>query len=512
MPAPASVLVNLERSAQRFPGRCAIRRDSEQLSYGELWRRVQFVAGYLHSQGLRPGERVALLLENSSDFVAALYGTLLAGGVAVALNAAAKARELTTWLAHSEAGWLIAEGQRTDTAAIVAGLSRPPKIILSAMQADAAIESVGSLADVYAAALPFPAGAAPDSAADACIAYTSGTTGSPKGVVLTHGNLASNTASIVEYLALTPDDSILSILPFYYSYGASVLHTHIQAGACIVLEPGFVYPHVTVAKLAQQRITGFAGVPSTYSLLLSRVDLQQFDLSALRYLTQAGGAMSPELTRKLRAALPKTRLFVMYGQTEATARLTYLPPELLDAKLGSVGMPIAGVELQIRGENGEQMPPQETGEVWVRGPNVMKGYWRDPAATGAVLREGWLKTGDLGYRDADGYLYLLGRRSDMIKTGAHRVHPRDIEEVLLELEQIAEAAVVGIDDAVLGQAIAAFVVPAPQAHLDALQIKAHCRNRLANYKIPKSIDIVATLPRTASGKVRRGELVERKQS
>lgn len=509
---PTHLVANLARSAQRTPERCAILQDGIRTSYAELWQRTRRFAGYLRQHGLHCGDRVAVLLENSPEFVVAFYGTLLAGGIAVALNCSAKARELSTWLCHSEPGWLVTDGNHSEVATALNSLdSRPQVVAISAISAPG-IEPVAALADVFSANPPCAGDTLSDGQAEACIVYTSGTTGNPKGVVLTHGNLTSNTAAIVEYLGLSSADSVLSVLPFYYSYGASVLHTHIQAGACIVLEPGFAYPHRAVANLAKQRITGFAGVPSTFSLLLSRVDLRQFDLSALRYITQAGGAMSSTLTRRLRATLPNAQLFVMYGQTEATARLTYLPPDKLERKPGSVGIPVSGVELQIRRENGALAAPLETGEIWARGPGVMRGYWRDPAATALVVCDGWLRTGDLGHIDAEGYLYLLGRRSDMIKTGAHRVHPRDVEEVLQELPQIAEAAVIGIDDDVLGQAIAAYIVPAPQATIDVLQIKAHCRHRLANYKIPRSVQFVAELPRTASGKIRRIELSQRKPS
>jgi acyl-CoA synthetase (AMP-forming)/AMP-acid ligase II len=325
-------------------------------------------------------------------------------------------------------------------------------------------------------------------------------------------NLASNSAAIVEYLNLSSDDSTVSLLPFYYSYGNSVLHTHLAAGGRIVLEDNLVYPQLIVERLARERCTGFAGVPSTYALLLARVDLSAYDLSSLRYVTQAGGPMSPALIRRLREALPDCRLFVMYGQTEATARLTYLPPERLDEKLGSVGIPIRDVEIQVRRDNATVADPNEVGEVWARGPNVMSGYWRDPKSTAAALQEGWLRTGDMGCVDADGYLYLAGRRGDIIKTGAHRVHPKDVEDVIAEIEGVAEVAVVGVDDEILGQAIKAFIVPVEGALLDMMQVKGHVRQRLANYKVPKHLELVASLPKTSTGKVRRFELVERQLS
>lgn len=512
MPHASSIVVNLQRTAEMHPHRCALQVGEQEVTYAHLWQSSQRFAGYLQQQGLQPGDRVALLLNNSPEFVAALYGTLLAGGVAVTLNAAAKSREFASWIAHSGASWLVTEINRADAAEAVADLEARPKIIAVGTGLEA--QGLAPLVrfDEIMAAAPIGTPLQTDGSHAACILYTSGTTGRPKGVVLSHLNLASNAAAIVQYLGLTERDSILSILPFYYSYGASVLHTHIQCGGRVVLEPNFVYPHLVVENIAKQKVSGFAGVPSTFALLLNRVELHKYDLSRLRYLTQAGGGMAPALTQRLREAIPSARLFVMYGQTEATARLSYLPPDMLDKKMGSVGIPVPGVQLAIHREDGSLAAPMEVGEVWASGPNIMRGYWQDEAATAAVLQSGWLKTGDLGYIDHDGFLFLSGRRTDMIKTGAHRVHPKDVEEVLTELDGIVEAAAVGVDDELLGQAVAAFVVLAPGSRLDAMQIKLHCRNRLASYKVPKSIEVVEQLPKTASGKVRRVELAKRQQT
>src|SRR5690606_27859413 len=243
-----------------------------------------------------------------------------------------------------------------------------------------------------------------------------------------------------------------------------------------------------------------------FLLLLNRVPLDDYDLSALRYLTQAGGAMAPATAQRLREALPQAKLYIMYGQTEATARLAWLPPDMIEKKPGAVGIAVAGVELAVRREDGTPAAALEVGEVHARGPNVMLGYWRNPEASHTVLRDGWLKTGDMGYLDDDGYLFLSGRRSDMIKTGAHRVHPKDVEEVLAELAGLDEVAVVGVDDDTLGQVIKAVIVPRPHHALTDQRIKAHCRERLAGYKIPKLIEFVDVLPKTASGKIRRAQL------
>lgn len=504
--ARAQSLVDLLReSHSRFADRPAIVFRDRALTYGELWRRASALASALRLRGVAPGDRVALLIENSPDYVAAYYAALMAGGIAVGLNTAARAGELARHIRHCGADVLIASPDHPEFGALAESncvsrivLTAPPKAPL-AQRMDTMDEFIAQSSGEQGAVtltLDMPA----------AIIYTSGTTGDAKGVTLSHGNLLSNALAIVQYLQLTDRDSIVNVLPFFYSYGNSVLHTHLAVGATIHLENSLTYPHLVVEKIAKERVTGFAGVPSTFALLLKRVQLRDYDLSALRYVTQAGGAMSPELTTQLRSALPHAEVFVMYGQTEATARLTYLPPRRLDDKLGSVGIPVPGVEIQVRAESGEVAGAGVEGEVWARGPNVMLGYWRDPEGTAQTVRDGWLKTGDVGRIDAEGFLYLCGRRSDMIKSGAHRIHPKDIEDVIATLAGVAEVAVIGVDDELLGQAIKAVVVPVSGTDLTAMQVQAHCKRHLPNHKIPKIVVMASSLPKTASGKVQRAML------
>lgn len=494
-----TVIHNLQQSAQRWPDRVALRATSP-LAYSELWQRVRAASSWLQRKGFRPGDRAAIVLGNTPEYVIAYYGILAAGGVAVALNSAAKSRDLGIWLSHCRASWLFADSANTEVAAALP---------MDVRRVDVDVDQGWKEGAVGAADPDWELLGAGQAAA---IIYTSGTTGAPKGVLLSHANLASNAAAIVEYLSLSEQDRIVNVLPFHYSYGSSVLHSHIAAGAQIVLADNLVYPHVVVEAISQHRATGFAGVPSTFLLLLSRGRLDQYDLSSLRYVTQAGGAMPPVVAERLQQALPQASVIVMYGQTEATARISWLPPARLTEKPGSVGIAIPGVSLRIVRGGGSEAAPGETGEVCIRGPSVMLGYWNNPEATVAVLRDGWLHTGDMGHLDAEGYLYLAGRRSDMIKTGAHRVHPQDIEAVIMEIAGIAEVAVVGIDDEMLGEAVMAVVVMEDGAQVDPQRIKAYCRANLANYKVPKVVEFRSSLPRTASGKVQRQMLSERKRT
>ncbi len=507
-------LVHLLRdSVERAPEAEAVVLAGQRTSYGQLWRNVAAVASFLKSHGLQSGDRVAILLKNSAEYVAAYYGILAAGGIAVALNTLAKSRDLANWLNHSGASWLFAEARHPE-------LARTFSLMSSSGRAFPRLVSVGEPKEreelsflPWQQVLAGHAGEEPDlslldDSRTAAIIYTSGTTGSPKGVTLSHGNLSSNVRSIQQYLQLNAADRVLNVLPFYYSYGNSVLHTHLAVGGTLVLENSLLYPHNVLTTLAQERATGFSGVPSTYAILLNRIRLENYDLSSLRYMTQAGGAMAPALIERLRKLVPHVRFFVMYGQTEATARLAWLPPEMLDRKPGSIGIAIPGVRLELRDEQGRPVPVGETGEIWATGENIMQGYWRDPEKTRKVLQDGWLKTGDLAHCDEDGYFYIDGRSADMIKTGANRVSPKEIEEVILELEGVQEVAVVGVPDELLGQVIKAVVVPAPGAQIGLKQIRAHCWKQLAMYKVPKLIEFVSELPKTASGKVKRFLLQE----
>lgn len=503
--AYASLPALLLRSVAARPDAVAIVDGNRRVSYAALWGQVSAVAGFLTELGIGKGDRVALFLENSADYVAAYYAVLLSGGVVVALNTATKARDIDAWVRHSDARLLIADANHPEYAAILERVDAALPIVVLGL--DAASDRNRYTWSQATATPPAPRhpGDLPEEGL-AAIIYTSGTTGNPKGVTLTHGNLCGNTQSILQYLELGPDDSIVNVLPFFYSYGNSILHTHLAAGGRIVLEKSMLYPAQVLNRMAEERVTGFSGVPSTYSILLNRVNLGQFDLSNLRYMTQAGGPMAPADVQRLTSLLPNVRFFVMYGQTEASARLSYLPPEKLFEKLGSIGIAIPGVRIEIRGPGDRELAPNVAGELCAQGENIMHGYWKDPEATQKVLHDGWLHTGDIAYRDDDGYLHIVGRATDMIKSGAHRISPKEIEEVVLELDGVAETVAVGVPDPMLGQAIKLIVVSKPGTVLDSRTIQRHCRDNLASYKIPKLIEFSESLPRTASGKVQRFKL------
>lgn len=499
-----SLVKLLKNTVDKFPAKEAVAYKNRRISYEELWRDVCSIASFLQSNGVNKEDRVAILIENSPAYIAAYYGILAAGGTVVSLNAAAKSRDLVNWLRHSEAKWLFAKGTHPELLEITNILNRLNIVYVG----DSENISMSPQSNKWNEVVQQYTGKEiiveiTNSHQIAAIIYTSGTTGRPKGVTLSHNNLLANIASIITYLDLKDSDRILNVLPFHYSYGNSVLHTHIAVGGSLVLENSMMFPKKVLEKMVSEKVTGFSGVPSNYALILSRTNLKDYDLSPVRYMTQAGGPMAPASIERLTKELPDIQFFVMYGQTEATARLTYLPHDKLQDKMGSVGLPIPGVKIRICNDNGELVNAGESGEIQVQGENVMLGYWRDIEATQVVIKNGWLHTGDLAHWDDDGYIYIDGRSSDMIKTGANRVSPKEIEEIILELEGIEEVVVVGDADEILGQVIKAVLVLSPGNTLLKRDVQAYCHKNLASYKTPKTIEFVTELPKTSSGKVRR---------
>lgn len=514
----------LTESAARSGETVALIQGNRRVSYGELEEMSTRVAGYLQGRLRERGERVGLFMGNSPEYAASLFAVLRAGGIAVPLGDQATARGLKNLLADFEPTVLFAEERllprafealrdnRTVHAVVVAGggaqdaiCGQPPDY-----PGNPAVR-MERFADILSAAGPNIAVEGIRDTDAAMIIYTSGTTGAPKGVTLSHRNLCSNARSIVQYLKLTSEDRAMTILPFYYSYGNSLLTTHVMAGGSLVLENSFMYPNTVLEKMAQHEVTGFSGVPSTYAILLNRSNLRNYRFPKLRYITQAGGAMSPKHALELRSINPELEIYIMYGQTEATARLTYLEPSELTRKAGSIGKPIPGVRITVKREDGTVAGLGETGEIVAEGDNIMLGYWRKPEETSEVLKVDGLHTGDHARVDAEGYLYIVGRRTDFIKSGAHRIGAKEIEEILLEIEEVDEVAVVGVEDEILGEALRACIVVKPGRELGRSAVMAHCKENLPPYKVPREISFLDALPKTTTGKIRKQELSGKSQ-
>lgn len=335
------------------------------------------------------------------------------------------------------------------------------------------------------------------------IIFTSGSTGKPKGVMITHKNLIANTGSIVEYLKLDIDDRILVVLPFYYCYGLSLLHTHLRSGGSIVLNNSFIFLGGIIKNLLEFKCTGFAGVPSHFQILLRKSEsFKETSFPDLKYVTQAGGKLDPIFIDEFRAAHPGIRFIVMYGQTEATARLSWLQPESYDIKRGSIGKGIPGVELKVVKENGDEVLPGETGEIIAMGNNIMKGYYADYEGTKNAIRDGWLYTGDLGTIDKDGYIFLTARSKEMIKVRGKRINPKEVESVLLILPEVVDCWVYGVDDEIEGEMIKAilFINKENSYKITSESIIKHCAQHLSLYKIPRILEIKDDLSLSSTGK------------
>jgi acyl-CoA synthetase (AMP-forming)/AMP-acid ligase II len=332
------------------------------------------------------------------------------------------------------------------------------------------------------------------------IIYTSGSTGSPRGAMLSHLNIRSNTESIVEYLHLTSADRVMCVLPFYYVYGLSLLHTHVAVGGSVIVDPRFAFPNVVLKAMKEHRATGFAGVPSTFALLMHRSNLCNMQFPDLRYVTQAGGGMPPARIREWLEKGPHAAFYVMYGATEASARLTYLEPADLERKMGSIGRAIPNVEMLVLKDDGQVAAADEVGELVARGSNVSSGYWNNVEGTAERFGRRGYMTGDLGYADEEGFLFLVGRRHDMIKVGAHRVSAKEVEDVINEHPAVSETAVVPVQHRLLGEAPLAFITTRQDAAPDIADIRAFCQTRLASHKVPVEFVILPAIPKNAIGK------------
>lgn len=504
----------LDRAA-KSADKTAVIQGQRKVCYGEINQGVSRLASFLLKSGIRPGDRVGILSENSPEYIISYLGIQKAGGISVDINHQYSAHEVKKILDNCLASILLVENKYfkvavetlkgapfVKTVIIIASQNKGLLPVLTMREKISAHIDLFILEDIIRnddVSGRFPELSGKDIAS---IIYTSGTTGEPKGVMLSHENFISNADSIIEYLHLTEDDKAMVVLPFCYSYGKSILTTHIMAGGTLVLENSFMYPNVVLNKMVEEDATGFAGVPSTFAIVLNRSNIRNCRFPKLRYVTQAGGHMSPKHARELSAVLPDTKIYIMYGQTEATARLTYLDPQDLFKKPGSIGKPIPGVEIELVREGEISSGENREGEIVVSGENIMAGYWNNPGETRKVLRDGKLYTGDIAKMDEEGYLYIIGRRSDMIKSGAHRISPKEIEEVILEMQEVYEVCVVSIEDVILGEAIRAVVVLKPGYVVDAKKIQRHCQTKLASFKIPKEVVFVDDLPKTNSGKVR----------
>jgi len=498
----------LEASSERHPDKTLLTHKGKRTGYGEILKRSAALASALQGFGLRKGDRVVIALENGAEYIYAYFGVLLAGCVTVPISPATTAPGYFKIISGCSPKAVIAgpallrniEKQKNPHQFLFILVNGN---IETAWPAGALLTSFEECCSQGPGRLRLPDRSQEDLAS---IIYTSGTTGEPKGVMLSHRNLSANTASIVNYLGLTGSDSVMVVLPFHYSYGNSLLLTHIACGGTLVVENSFVYPNVALDMMNREQVTGFAGVPSTFAILYHRSNFRNTEFPHLRYITQAGGPMAHSMAYEILNTVPHSKIYIMYGQTEAAARLSYLPPEDLHRKHGSIGKAIPGVSIEVLDAKGEPVKPGETGEIAASGENIMMGYWNDPDETAKTIRGGKLFTGDMATVDEEGYIYIVSRKSELIKSGAHRIAPREVEEAILEHPSVFEAAVVGKPDELLGESIWAFVVLKDGHECGASELLRLCSSSLPPFKLPKKFCFVPGLPRTESGKIKREEL------
>jgi len=494
---PETVLVHsfLSLSALKFPEKQALLQAKEQMSYRELAGRAEQISQWLLRHDVQVGERVAILTDQACDYITSYFGIIAVGGIVIGLNTQTSEHVLKAVLSDSECSIVLSHKKFKKYASVI---TEQPSVRYFELDIRMLWDEDGNFEKIELPEL------SPEDIAQ--IIYTSGTTGVPKGVMLSHRNLVSNTSAIVEYLELTEKDKVMAVLPFFYSYGNSVMLTHIAVGGTLVVNQSFLYPNVILNQMLTEEVTGFSGVPSSFALLLNRSAVKDYSFPSLRYLTQAGAAMSPILADQLSIIFPGVDIFIMYGQTEASARLSYLQPERIAEKTGSIGKAISGVTLEVCRPDGSKTDIGEVGEIVAMGENLMVGYWRQPKETEKVLKNGRLWTGDLAKVDADGFIFIQSRKSDMIKSGSHRIAPLEIENVIVEFPGIHEIAIVGFEDEILGEKIVAFTVLKDNIDCSTKELLRYCRRNLPPFKVPHEITFLDELPKTSTGKVKKTEL------
>lgn len=506
----------LERSVRRFPDKTALVCGDRRPTYREIEEQCNRLAHALIGEGVQRGDRVVVYLENSVEAVLSIFAILKAGAVFLLVNSTTKADKLVYILNNCRAAALITDFRKLD--GINNSWARTPHlntVFVAGKDAAASLES--SLRCIPLENILHQSDLSnqppPKRRIDidlAALLYTSGSTGRPKGVMLTHLNIVSAATSITTYLENVPADIILNVLPLSFDYGLYQVLMAFKVGATLVLERSFAYPYAVVEKLIREKVTGFPIVP-TISAVLLQFDLKKYDFSSLRYITNTAAALPTHHIQQLRTLFRHVKLYSMYGLTECK-RVSYLPPDQIDVRPTSVGRGMPNEEVYIVDENGRRVGPGVIGELVVRGSNVMKGYWELPEETDKVLKPGSfpgekvLYTGDFFRMDQEGYLYFVGRKDDIIKSRGEKVSPKEIEDVLYSLDGVAEAAVVGVPDPVLGQAIKAVITLREGVRLTQQDLLRHCAQHLEDFLVPKFVEFRDSLPKTSSGKISKREL------
>jgi len=467
-----------------------ILNDNEQISHSQLYENVVKLA-YFFNKEIGIGKNILIYSNNSCFFVLAYLAIIKSENVCVPVNPAAK-KEITGFIINeTKPDFCIAQSKFTrnlEAFGLKLYTETDLDTIINKLQHEhISVKTNNSF----------------DREHTAEIIYTSGSTAFPKGVMLSHKNLIANTKSIVEYLQLNKNDKVLVVLPFYYCYGLSLLHTHLKVGGAMAFNNTFMFIGTVINNLKKYECTGFSGVPSHFQILLRKSDsFKNTNFPDLRYVTQAGGKLHTAFISEFNETFPEIKFWVMYGQTEATARLSYLSPEFLPEKLGSLGKAIPDVSLELFSNNGKEIALGEVGEIVASGDNIMKGYYNDPDLTKKTIINGQLHTGDLAKKDKDGFFYLTARKKEIIKVGGERVSPKEIEEVIVGFRDVVDCTIEGVYDEILGEKIkATIVVNNIKGEQDLKKkILEHCKQFLSPIKIPQQIIFEQQVKVNAAGK------------
>lgn len=489
----------LENYASKNPAKEAIVFEHAKMTYGELYENAKKIAAYLQNKGYKKGDIIAQFMMNSDLFLPVYLGAKLAGLTVMPVNTKLAPPEVEYIFNHSEAKALFYDEKVEET---IQQTSHSFEDVISTSEIKEILQ--GDNTDFTKVPV--------EGEETAVVMYTSGTTGKPKGVMLTHNNIIRTAEIWADSMKITDQDRTYICTPLFHCAGLHVFAAPtLYKGGTVVIEEAFS-PDRTLKNLLETGATIFFGVPAMYAILLNKPEIKHYHFENLRLFCYGAAPMPYELVKKLKDAFPKVKVQNLYGQTENTPAASSLTDEHALQKIGSVGKPLKYTQIKIVDSNGEEVPVGEVGEICVKGPQVMKGYLKNPEETAKTIQDSWLYSGDLGKFDEEGFLYIVDRKKDMIIRGGENIYPVEVEEVLYQIPEILEAAVVGIPHEVYGEVPKAFVVFKEGKSLSPEEIINYCLTKLAKYKVPVGIEVLRQLPRNASGKVLKHVLRAKKET